>query len=76
MDAPGDISELKRAGVTYEDMSNRLKKHALDETRDSMAAKLKRGTFGATFLLACFEPLDSKGIRSEDICSLGRARYF
>jgi hypothetical protein len=34
----------------------RLKDHGLEETRDSIAAKLKRGTFAATFLLACADP--------------------
>jgi hypothetical protein len=58
---------LKRAGVTYEELANRLKKHGLDETRDSVASKLKRGTFAATFMLACLAALELDGIRLEDI---------
>jgi hypothetical protein len=58
---------LKRAGVTYEELANRLKKHGLEETRDSVAAKLKRGTFAATFLLACLAALELEGVRLEDI---------
>ena len=47
-------AELKRADVTYQELAKRLKKHGLpDETPDSIKAKLKRGTFAATFLLAC-----------------------
>ena len=44
-------AELKRADVTYETaLADRLTKHGLKgETRDSIAAKLKRGTFAATF---------------------------
>jgi hypothetical protein len=53
--------------VTYEELANRLKKHGLDETRDSVAAKLKRGTFAATFLLACLAALELEGVRLEDI---------
>ena len=50
-------AELKRANVTYEELAKRLKKHGLpDETEDSIKAKLKRGTFAATFLLAHWRP--------------------
>jgi Domain of unknown function (DUF6471) len=37
------------------------------KTRDSIAAKLKRGTFAATFLLGCLAALEMEGIRIEDI---------
>lgn len=60
-------AELKRADVTYEELAKRLKNHGLNETRDSIAAKLKRGTFAATFLLACLAALEMDGIRLEDI---------
>jgi hypothetical protein len=60
-------AELKRANVTYEELAKRLKKHGLDETRDSVAAKLKRGTFAATFMLACVAALELDGIDLEDI---------
>jgi hypothetical protein len=61
-------AELKRADVTYEQLADRLKKHGLKgETRDSIAAKLKRGTFAATFLLACLAALEMEGMRLEDI---------
>jgi hypothetical protein len=45
-------AELKRADVTYEELAERLKEHGLEETRNSIAAKLKRGSFPATFLIA------------------------
>lgn len=61
-------AELKRAGVTYEDLAVRLKKHGLPgETQDSIKAKLKRGTFAATFMLACIAALELEGVRLEDI---------
>ena len=57
-------AELKRADVTYEQLADRLKKHGLKgETRP----KLKRGTFAATFLLACLAALEMEGLRLEDI---------
>jgi hypothetical protein len=60
-------AELKRAGVTYEELARRLKDHGLDETRDSVAAKLKRGTFAATFFLACLAALEMEGFRLENL---------
>ncbi len=60
-------AELKRADVTYEELAKRLKEHGLNETRDSIAAKLKRGTFAATFLLGCLAALEMEGIRLEDL---------
>jgi hypothetical protein len=60
-------AELKRANVTYDELAKRLKDHGLEETRDSIAAKLKRGTFAATFLLACLAALELEGVRLEDI---------
>jgi hypothetical protein len=61
-------AELKRADVTYQELAKRLKKHGLpDETQDSIKSKLKRGTFPATFLLACLAALELSGITLEDI---------
>jgi hypothetical protein len=60
-------AELKRADVTYEELARRLKNHGLSETRDSIAAKLKRGTFAATFLLGCLAALELEGINLQDI---------
>ena len=44
----------------------RLKKHGMKETKASIAAKLARGTFAATFL-ATLTALELEGIRLEDI---------
>jgi len=60
-------AELKRANVTYEELAQRLNKHGLKETRDSVAAKLKRGTFAATFFLGCLAALEMEGMRLEDL---------
>jgi hypothetical protein len=60
-------AELKRADVTYEELARRLKEHGLEETRDSIASKLKRGTFRATFLLVCLAALELDGVRLDDI---------
>ena len=60
-------AELKRADVTYEELAERLREHGLEETRDSIASKLKRGTFAATFLLGCLAALQREGLRLEEI---------
>ena len=61
-------AELKRADVTYETLADRLARHGLKgETRDSIAAKLKRGTFAATFLIGVLAALELEGVRLEDI---------
>jgi hypothetical protein len=53
--------------VTYEELAKRLKDHGLNETRDSIAAKLKRGTFAATFFLACLAALEMEVLRLENL---------
>lgn len=60
-------AELKRADVTYEELATRLKKHGFKETEASIANKLARGTFPATFLLATIAALELEGIRLEDL---------
>ena len=45
--------ELKKADMTYDDLAKKLKRHGLTETKISIASKLSRGTFAATFFLAC-----------------------
>jgi hypothetical protein len=60
-------AELKRAGVTYEELAERLKEHGLSETRDSIAAKLRRGTFPATFFLAVMAAIELESVTLADV---------
>jgi len=55
--------ELRRAEVTYAELAERLKKHGLKETEASITSKLNRGTFAATFFLACLAALELDGVR-------------
>ncbi len=59
--------ELKKAELTYEQLAEKLKAHGFTETKASIANKLARGTFTATFFLACLVALELDGIRIEDI---------
>ncbi len=59
--------KTKECEVTYEELAKRLKKHGLTETEASIANKLKRGTFPATFFLACLAALELDGVALEEI---------
>jgi hypothetical protein len=49
---------MKKADVTYAEPVKRLKKHGFKDTAASITMKLKRGTFSATFTLACIAALE------------------
>jgi hypothetical protein len=61
-------AELKRAGLTYSDLAEKLKEHGLPaETESSIKAKLRRGTFPATFMLACLAVLGLTALALTDL---------
>ena len=60
-------AEMKKADVGYRELADLLKKHGLVETEASIANKLSRGTFAATFFLATLAALEVQGVRLEDI---------
>ncbi len=60
-------AELKRANVTYEELAERLEKQGMDETKASIASKLSRGTFAATFFLATLAAIGVESVRLGDI---------
>jgi hypothetical protein len=60
-------AELKRADVSYLELAKRLKKHGMEETEASVANKLSRGTFAATFFLAALVALEVESVSLEDI---------
>lgn len=60
-------AELKRADMTYEELAAKLEKHGLEESKSSVASKMSRGTFAATFFLASLAALGVENIRLEDI---------
>ena len=60
-------AELKRAGVGYKELANRLNKHGLQETETSITGKLARGTFATSFFLACLAVLEMEGVQLQDL---------
>jgi hypothetical protein len=59
--------KLKDTEVTYDELAKRLKKHGLKETKASITNKLARGTFPATFFLACIAALELEGVALDEI---------
>lgn len=61
-------AELKRADVTYEELAHRLREHhGLNETKVSVANKLSRGTFSASFFLAVMKAIGKEQVNIADI---------
>jgi hypothetical protein len=60
-------AELKRADVTYGELAKRLNAKGWSETKASVANKLARGAFAATFFLASLAEIGCASVRLEDI---------
>ena len=60
-------ARLKQADIGYKELAERLNRHGLEETETSITGKLARGTFAASFFLACLAVLEMEGIRLEDL---------
>ena len=60
-------AELKRADVTYEELARRLNAKGWSETKASIANKLARGAFTATFFLATLAEIGCETVRLEDV---------
>ena len=60
-------AELKRAGVTYEELALRLKAYGFDETKASITNKISRATLSAHFFLASLAAIGRYSLRVEDL---------
>ncbi len=60
-------AELKRANVTYDELAKRLSLIGFDETKASIASKLSRGAFQASFMLATFKAIGKEVVNLNDI---------
>ena len=60
-------AELKRAGIGYKELAERLNKHGLEETETSITGKLARGTFAVSFFLAVLSALEMEGVQLADL---------
>lgn len=60
--------KLRGCEVTYVELAKRLRRHGFkDETEASITNKPTRGTFQATFCLACLAALELDGVALEEI---------
>ena len=56
-------AELKRKGVTYAGLVERLAGIGVDEKEANVRNKLSRGKFTAAFLLQCLTAIDATEVR-------------
>jgi 3-mercaptopyruvate sulfurtransferase SseA len=56
-------AELKRKGVTYSQLVEKLGAMGISEKEVNIANKLSRGKFSATFLLQCLEAIGCETLR-------------
>ncbi|TAN50444.1 MAG: hypothetical protein EPN21_08920 [Methylococcaceae bacterium] len=59
-------AELKRQGVTYDDLAARLNAIGFQETKASISNKISRGTFTAAFFLASLKVAGIHSLRMDD----------
>lgn len=55
--------ELKRRGVTYAQLAEKLKKIGVHDTERNLNNKVSRGGFSAAFLLQCMLAIGAKEVR-------------
>ena len=55
--------ELKRKGVSYKDLAERLEASGIHETERNIANKISRGGFSAAFFVQCLEAAGCQPIR-------------
>lgn len=56
-------AELKRKGVTYSQLVEKLGEIGVDDKEVNIRNKLARGKFSAAFMLACLEAIGANEIR-------------
>jgi hypothetical protein len=58
-------SELKKRGLTYLQLSEKLAAVGITETPENIANKISRGKFSAVFLIQCLEVVGCHTLRLE-----------
>jgi len=56
-------AELKRRGITYEQLVERLAAIGVEETVAGVKGKLSRGSFSAAYLFQCLNAIGCKELR-------------
>lgn len=58
--------ELKRRGVTYAQLAEKLAQIGVTENERNLNNKISRGGFTAAFLLQCLEAIGSRSVQLSD----------
>lgn len=58
--------ELKRRGITYAGLVEKLAELGANETERNLANKISRGGFTAAFLIQCLEAIGCQSLRLSD----------
>ena len=58
--------ELKRKGVTYAQLVEKLAQIGVSETEGNLRNKISRGGFTAAFLIQCLEAIGCQSLRLSD----------
>lgn len=56
-------AELKRKGVTYAQLVDKLAEIGVDEKEANIKNKLSRGKFSAAFMVQCLEAIEVRDLR-------------
>lgn len=59
-------SELKRRGVSYRELAEKLTAMGIPESERNIANKISRGGFTGAFLLQCLAAVGAQTIRLDD----------
>ncbi len=59
-------SELKRRGVSYRELADKLTAMEIPESERNIANKISRGGFTAAFLLQCLAAIGAHNVKLDD----------
>ena len=60
-------AELKRRGLTYDHLQDKLAAIGINESTNSIKVKVSRGTFQFAFFLQCAAAIGIKNLRLEEL---------
>jgi len=55
-------AELKRRGLTYAQLAERLKDRGIDENERNLTNKISRGSFTTAFFLMCMDVIGAESL--------------
>lgn len=58
-------SELKRRGITYKELAERLNAMGANENERNIANKISRGSFTAAFFMMCMDAIGAASVNLE-----------